>query len=222
MGMTEGGRILLVEDDVGVARMLERGLTQAGYHVDWTRNLGDAVSRVSALAHDLIVLDRMLPDGDGADLCAALRKFGHPARVCMLTARDALEDKLRGFDAGADDYLVKPFEFDELLARLHALSRRGPAERLGIVTDPETRIVRAGSAQAKLTKREWSLMMPLVENIGQTVAREVLLEAAWGKDADVTANTVDVYVGYLRKKFAEFPQNIRIETIRGEGFRLTT
>ncbi|CAN0589954.1 unnamed protein product, partial [Ectocarpus sp. 12 AP-2014] len=104
-------RVLLVEDDIGVARMLERGLEQAGYSVDWSRTLGDAVARVGQMSHDLVVLDRMLPDGDGAALCSALRKFGHPARVCMLTARDALEDKLRGFDAGADDYLVKPFEF---------------------------------------------------------------------------------------------------------------
>lgn len=214
-------RVLLVEDDVGVARMLERGLAQAGYAVDWARTLQDAVSRAGQLSHELVVLDRMLPDGDGADLCSALRKFGHPARVCMLTARDALEDKLRGFDAGADDYLVKPFEFDELLARLHALGRRGPAER------PELRCVAAdrtlvlGHRKVKLTKREWALIQPLMDHRGQTVRREDLLAAAWGGEDAVSTNAVDVYVGYLRRKLAELDGDVRIDTIRGEGFRLT-
>ena len=214
-------RILLVEDDVGVARMLERGLQQAGYAVDWSRTLHDAVAQAGRLAHDLVVLDRMLPDGDGAALCAALRKFGHPARVCMLTARDALEDKLRGFDAGADDYLVKPFEFDELLARLHALGRRGPAERPELRRDEASRSLVLGARQVRLTKREWALAQPLLDRRGETVRREDLLAAAWGGEDAVSANTVDVYVGYLRRKLAELDGDVRIETLRGEGFRLS-
>ncbi|QEW19701.1 Response regulator ArlR [Marinibacterium anthonyi] len=213
-------RVLLVEDDVGVARMLERGLAQAGYAVDWSRTLQDAVARAGQLSHDLVVLDRMLPDGDGADLCAALRKFGHPARVCMLTARDALEDKLRGFDAGADDYLVKPFEFDELLARLHALGRRGPAERPELRRVEVDRTLVLGHRKVKLTKREWALIQPLLDHRGQTVRREDLLAAAWGGEDAVSTNAVDVYVGYLRRKLAELDGDVRIDTIRGEGFRL--
>lgn len=215
-------RILLVEDDVGVARMLERGLTQAGYQVDWQRTLGDAVGRVSRSSHDLVVLDRMLPDGDGADLCAALRKFGHPARVCMLTARDALEDKLRGFDAGADDYLVKPFEFDELLARLQVLGRRGPADRPVLRCDAAERTLVLGPRKVKLTKREWALFQPLLARRDEVVRREDLLAAAWGAEDAASANAVDVYVGYLRRKLAELDGDDRIETIRGEGFRLTS
>ncbi|OWU74754.1 hypothetical protein ATO3_09095 [Marinibacterium profundimaris] len=213
-------RLLLVEDDVGVARMLERGLAQAGYDVDWERTLQDAVAQVGRLAHDLVVLDRMLPDGDGADLCAALRTFGHPARVCMLTARDTLDDKLRGFNAGADDYLVKPFEFDELLARLHALGRRGPPERPELRRDAGARVLALGARRVTLTRREWALAQPLIDHRGETVRREDLLAAAWGGEDKVSGNSVDVYVGYLRRKLAELSEDIRIETVRGEGFRL--
>ncbi len=213
-------KLLLVEDDIGVARMLERGLGQAGYAVDWARTLQEAVAQVRMMHHDLVVLDRMLPDGDGADLCAALRKFGHPARVCMLTARDALEDKLRGFDAGADDYLVKPFEFDELLARLTVLGRREPAARPTLRVDAEARTLALGAREVKLTKREFALIEPLLAHRGAAVRREDLLAVAWGGEDAASGNAVDVYIGYLRKKLAELGDEVRIETVRGEGFRL--
>ena len=161
--------LLLVEDDVGIGRMLERGLTGAGYSVDWVRDLAAAVSAAREHTHHLVVLDRMLPDGDGADFCAALRKFGHPAAVCMLTARETLDDKLKGFDAGADDYMTKPFEFDELLARLAVLGRRASLQKPELTIDEDNRTLVLGASREKLTKREWPLMEHLLAHEGQTV-----------------------------------------------------
>ena len=219
--MTERAlNLLLVEDDVGIGRMLERGLTAAGYSVDWVRDLAAAVGAARTHSHQLVVLDRMLPDGDGADFCAALRKFGHPAAVCMLTARETLDDKLQGFDAGADDYMTKPFEFDELLARLTVLGRRAAERKPDLTLDEASRSLVLGAAREKLTKREWPLIKLLMAREGQTVTRDALIADAWELAGDVTDNSVDVYVGYLRKKLAAIEAPVRIETVRGEGFRL--
>ncbi len=212
--------LLLVEDDVGIGRMLERGLNAAGYKVDWVRDLAAAVSAARVHTHQLVVLDRMLPDGEGADFCAALRKFGHPAAVCMLTARETLEDKLKGFDAGADDYITKPFEFDELLARLTVLGRRASMQKPELTIDEDTRSLVLGSEREKLTKREWPLIKHLLTHEGETVTREDLIGDAWGLAGDVTDNSVDVYIGYLRKKLSNINAPVRIETVRGEGFKL--
>jgi DNA-binding response OmpR family regulator len=213
--------VLLVEDDTGIGRMLERGLSAEGYAVRWARDLRHAAELARAAPPDLVVLDRMLPDGDGASFCAALRKAGGVAPVLMLTARETLEDKLRGFEAGADDYLVKPFEFEELLARLAALRRRRAAPLPELSLEEQSRSVRLGARTARLTLREWPLMAYLFENQGRPVSREELIEKAWRAEGKVTVNNVDVYMGYLRRKLAELGGPARIETVRGEGFMLT-
>jgi DNA-binding response OmpR family regulator len=213
-------RLLLVEDDQGVGRMLERGLAAEGYEVVWVRTLAAATEAARQGGHDLIVLDRMLPDGDGAAFCAAYRRLGHDALVCMLTARDALEDKLRGFDAGADDYITKPFEYEELLARLDALRRRRAPVRALPVPDAETQALVLGSRRVKLTPREWLIMQHLLANPDRPIPRAELIAAGWGPESDVTANSIDVYVGYLRRKLATLGTEARIETVRGIGFAL--
>ena len=213
-------RLLLVEDDQGIGRLLERGLGAEGYQVDWVRTLAAATEAARAGGHDLILLDRMLPDGDGAAFCAALRRLGHDALVCMLTARDALEDKLRGFDAGADDYITKPFEFEELLARLEALRRRRAPVRPLPLPDPATHALLLGGRRVKLTPREWRIMQHLLANPDRPIPRAELIDAGWGPDSHVTANSIDVYVGYLRRKLATLGAEARIETVRGIGFAL--
>ncbi len=219
-GVVTPYRVLLVEDDRGVGRMLERGLVAEGYEVDWVRSLAAATDLARKGRYDLVVLDRMLPDGDGAAFCAAFRRLGHDAMVCMLTARDALEDKLRGFDAGADDYITKPFEFEELLARLDALRRRAAPVRPLPVADAQTRSLVLGSGRVKLTPREWRIMQHLLANAERPIPRAELIEAGWGPESDVTANSIDVYVGYLRRKLAALGAETRIETVRGIGFAL--
>lgn len=212
--------LLLVEDDAAIGGMLERGLAAEGYDVEWVRDLKSAIEAARGFRHRLVLLDRMLPDGDGADFCAALRRFGHPASICMLTAREALEDKLRGFEQGADDYVTKPFEFEELLARLGVLRRRAAETRPHVRLDEASRSLVCGEGRARLTKREWPLMAYLMEREGQVVSRAQLIAEAWGLDGQVTENSADVYVGYLRRKLAEIGGTYRIETVRGEGFRL--
>ncbi|MEM6945849.1 MAG: response regulator transcription factor [Pseudomonadota bacterium] len=221
MSTSRNERILLIEDDTGIGRMLERGLSAEGYQVEWVRDLEGATAAARELRHDLVVLDRMLPDGDGAAFCRALRRFGSLAPVCMLTARDTLEDKLEGFDAGADDYLTKPFEIDELLARLAALSRRRPAHIVEPVLDRETQALVLGAERVKFTAREWPILEHLFDREGTAVTRAVLIAEAWGATTgDITENSIDVYIGYLRRKLAAASAPFRIETVRGEGFML--
>ena len=223
MNDASGAQVLLVEDDVGIGRLLERGLTQEGFAVDWVRDLKTATQHIREGEHDLVVLDRMLPDGDGADLCSAMRKTGNRVPICMLTARETLDDKLRGFDAGADEYVVKPFEFDELIARLQVLLRWSsavpePAPELEVV--PGDRTLRRGDAVVKFTQREWPLLTYLLERAGEDISRAVLIGEAWQMTGEVTENSVDVYVGYLRRKLTDAGLPLRIETVRGIGFRM--
>ena len=216
-------RVLLVEDDVGIGRMLERGLGQEGYAVDWVRDLQSATTQLRASRPDLLVLDRMLPDGDGADLCSALRKTGSNVPICMLTARETLDDRLRGFDAGADEYIVKPFEFDELIARLQVLLRWSasvPEPEPELETVSEDRTLRWGDVSAKFTQREWPLVTYLLARLARDVSRTELIADAWLLEGEVTDNSVDVYVGYLRRKLADAGLPLRIETVRGVGFRM--
>ena len=215
-------RLLLVEDDVTIGRMLERGLGGEGYSVDWARDLSIAIEKFRSGDPQVIVLDRMLPDGDGAAFCSAIRKMGSSIPVCMLTARETLEDKLDGFEAGADDYLVKPFEFDELIARLAVLRRRagGDAFKPVALRDDEAREIRIGTARAEFTRREWPLLVYLLDRKDSVVAREALLAEVWGEGEDVSANAIDVYIGYLRRKIAAAGLPLRIETARGIGFSL--
>ena len=223
MSQTISAQVLLVEDDVGIGRLLERGLTQEGYSVDWVRDLKSATDRIRSADHDLVLLDRMLPDGDGADLCSALRKTGSRVPICMLTARETLDDKLRGFDAGADEYIIKPFEFDELLARLQVLLRWSsamPAPVPEVEALPDDRRLRWGDVSVKFTQREWPLVSYLLERTGQDISRKALIAEAWEMEGEVTENSVDVYVGYLRRKLTDAGLPLRIETVRGVGFRM--
>ncbi|MEM7505213.1 MAG: response regulator transcription factor [Pseudomonadota bacterium] len=217
--MTETN-LLLVEDDTGIGRLLERGLIGQGYVVDWVRDLKSAIDVVRSGQHEIVVLDRTLPDGDGAAFCSALRKFGSTIPVCMLTARDALEDKLAGFEAGADDYLTKPFEFDELVARLTVLLRRAQPPVQEARLDPAARSFAIGATELRFTRREFPLFRYLLDHRGNGVTRHDLLSNAWGLEGEVTENSVDVYIGYLRRKLAESGLEIRIDTLRGIGFML--
>jgi DNA-binding response OmpR family regulator len=217
-------RVLIVEDDTGIGRMLERGLAAEGYEVEWVRNLETAIEAARGLRHDLVVLDRMLPDGDGAAFCRALRRFGSLAPVCMLTARDTLDDKLEGFDAGADDYLTKPFAFQELLARVRALLRRRGEERSGVLQvadltlDPARRVAHRGGEAVELTAKEYALLDYFMRNPDRVLTRTMIAEHVWDYDFDSMTNVIDVYVNYLRKKIDRDREPKLIHTVRGSGY----
>jgi two-component system OmpR family response regulator len=219
-------RLLLVEDDLKLARALQRGLQREGYAVDVSRNGDEALLQTDVYDYDAVVLDVMLPGRDGFSVCRAMRQREHWAPVLMLTARDDISDRIQGLDAGADDYLVKPFDFGELLARLRALIRRGPTERPSVVTvgdlqiDPAKRIVMRADEEVELTPREFALLEFLAKHAGEVVSRAKLLEHVWDEHYSGSTNVVDVYVGYLRKKL-EHPDGPRlIKTVRGVGFML--
>jgi two-component system, OmpR family, response regulator len=219
-------RILVVEDDVKLVRALRRGLVQEGYEVD-AANTGDAALEMAGdQDYDAVVLDVMLPGRDGFAVCRALRERERWVPVIMLTARADVRDRIRGLDEGADDYLVKPFDFGELLARLRALIRRDPADRAAqlevgdLLVDPETRIVTRDGNEIELTARELAVLEVLARNAGRVVTRTELLGQVWDEDYDGSPNVVDVYVGYLRRKL-ELPSGPRlIRTVRGVGFVL--
>jgi len=218
-------RLLVVEDDLKLARALERGLQREGYAVDLADTGDDALSQANENDYDAVVLDVMLPGRDGFSVCRAMRTNERWAPVLMLTARDQVSDRIRGLDAGADDYLVKPFDFGELLARLRALIRRGPSERAPVIEvgdlriDPASRMVTRGGREIELTVREFALLRFLAQRAGEVVSREQLLEHVWDTDEGST-NVVDVYVGYLRKKLDSDDRSSLIETVRGMGYRL--
>ncbi|MEA2341447.1 MAG: hypothetical protein QOG11_1524 [Solirubrobacteraceae bacterium] len=223
-------RLLVVEDDVKLVRALERGLQQEGYDVDVARTGDAALEQSGRSAYDAVILDLMLPGVDGFTVCRTLRDRGRSEPVLMLTARADVGDRIRGLDSGADDYLVKPFHFGELLARLRALIRRGPSEPpaeavagdLDLDLDASTRAVTRAGREVELTPREFALLGFLVERVGQVVSRAELLEHVWEEHEDASPNLVDVYVGYLRKKL-EQPSGPRlIRTVRGVGFMLET
>jgi DNA-binding response OmpR family regulator len=219
-------RVLLVEDDPGIARVVRNGLANHDMQVDWARGAGEAVERLARGSYAALILDLMLPDGDGYGLCRELRGRQASIPVCMLTARDTLDDKLEGFDAGADDYLTKPFAIDELAARLRVLIRRGadlPPARIEVgdlTVDCAAREVRVHDEELLLTPREFDILAFLAVRAGQSVARESLLDAVWQADRAVTPNSVDVYIGYLRKKLAAAGSSLRIEAVRGIGFKM--
>jgi DNA-binding response OmpR family regulator len=219
-------RVLVVEDDLKLARSLKRGLALDGYVVDLAATGDEGLAQASAAELDAIVLDVMLPGLDGFALCEELRARDVWTPVLMLTARTEVSDRIRGLDGGADDYLVKPFDFDELRARLRVLVRRGPAPRSRAVQvgnlhlDLSTRIVSRQGHQIELTAREFDVLEALARRPGAPVSRTTLLDEVWTDDPDVSPNIVDVYIGYLRKKL-ERPRGKRlIRTVRGKGFVL--
>ena len=219
-------RLLLVEDDVKLAKTLERGLEREGYSVDIAYSGDEALSRTSTRDYDTVILDVLLPGTDGLAVCRALRERDRWVPVLMLTALGEVSDRIGGLDAGADDYLVKPFDFGELLARLRALIRRGPSERPvplqlgGLKADPLTRVVLWDERSVELTPREFELLEYLIRRPGLVVPRAQLLEAIWGPGYAGSANVVDVYVGYLRRKLGQPRAGRLIRTVRGRGFRL--
>jgi two-component system OmpR family response regulator len=219
-------RILVVEDEVKMAGLLRRGLVEEGHAVDVARDGSDAVWMAQAVDYDAIVLDLMLPGLDGVSVCRRWRERGVWAPVLMLTARDAVEDRVAGLDAGADDYLPKPFSFAELFARLRALARRGAAERPAVVEvgdlrlDPATRQVWRGEAEIYLSAKEFALLETFMRRPGQVLSRLQLLEHAWDYAYESRSNVVDVYVRYLREKIDRPFGRASLETVRGAGYRL--
>jgi two-component system response regulator MprA len=214
--------VLLVDDDARILRMLERTLSAEGYEVAAVPDGGSALARVERSLPDLIVLDVAMPGLDGLAVTRRLRAKRLPVPILLLTARDALEERVAGLDAGADDYLVKPFEVEELTARVRALLRRNhpPAERLAfadLALEPESATARRGGRDIRLTRREAELLELLMRNARAVVTREVALEEVWGGEDEASANVVDRYVAYLRRKLGEPPL---IHTVRGLGFRL--
>jgi two-component system OmpR family response regulator len=219
-------RLLLVEDDGKLANAVARGLRHEGYAIDQVADGDAALWQAAVYAYDAIVLDIMLPGPDGLEVCRVLRERECWAPVLMLTARGQVDDRIRGLDVGADDYLAKPFDFSELLARLRALLRRVPAERpvrleVGdVVVDPAThRVTRAGRPVV-LTAREFAVLEYLARHPGQAVTRTTLLEHVWDQNYEGSTNIVDVYVGYLRKKVEQPFGTPLIRTIRGVGWTM--
>lgn len=219
-------RVLVVEDEVKMARALRRGLEQEGYAVDTAADGEEGLFHGMENPYDVIVLDVMLPKLDGFEVCRRLRAAGRWAPVLMLTARDAVSDRIAGLDVGADDYLVKPFSFGELLARLRALLRRSPTERPAELVvgdlrlDPATHEVSRAGQRVELSVREFALLEYLMRRAGQVVTRTSILEHVWDINYDGFSNVVDVYVGYLRKKLEQPFASPLIRTVRGVGYML--
>jgi len=219
-------RVLIVEDEVKMAALVRRGLTEDGQSVDVARTGEEALVMAGATEYDAIILDVVLPGIDGFEVCRRLRKEGIWAPVLMLTARDAVEDRIAGLDTGADDYLVKPFSFAELLARLRALARRGPVERPPVLEvgslrlDPATHEVWRGETAIHLSTKEFTLLEVFMRRPGQLLSRFDLLEHAWDYAYENRSNVIDVYIRYLRDK-VDRPFGVSsIETVRGAGYRL--
>ena len=219
-------RVLVVEDEVKMGSLLRRGLQEEGHAADVARTGDDALWMAAAVDYDAIVLDVMLPGRNGFEVCRELRERGVWAPVLMLTARTAVEDRISGLDAGADDYLPKPFAFGELLARLRALARRGSPERPsvleagGLRLDPSTHQVWRGETEIELSTKEFALLETFMRRPGQVLSRYQLLEHAWDIAYENKSNVVDVYVRYLREK-VDRPFGVEsLETVRGAGYRL--
>jgi two-component system response regulator MprA len=221
-------RILVVEDERALRDGLERVLRNDGYQVDLAEDGGAALSALAARESDVVVLDVMLPVVDGLEVCRRLRADGDRVPVLMVTARDAIADRVAGLDAGADDYLVKPFSIDELRARLRALLRRAGADggeplRLGdLVLDPRAHLVHRGGRRVDLTMTEFALLELLLRNVGQVLTRSVIFDRVWGYDFGSTSKALDVYIGYLRRKLEADGEPRLVHTVRGMGYVLRT
>jgi DNA-binding response OmpR family regulator len=221
-------RVLVVEDNWKMADLIRRVLVAERFAVEVAPDGATAVALPAASPFDVIVLDRMLPDLDGCDVVHVLRARGIATPVLMLTALGGVDDRVGGLDAGADDYLAKPFAFAELLARLRALARRSairpePERRIGdVVLDEQRHVVRVGDRTADLSAREFALLNYFMRHPGQVLSRRQILDAVWGAEPDVYSNVVDLYVHYLRRKLNELRRGDVLRTVRGVGYVLRT
>ena len=220
-------RVLMVEDEAKLARLVARGLSERGDLVTIVSTGEAALSAAGETGYDVVLLDVQLPDLSGFEVCARLRRAHVWTPVLMLTARTAVADRIKGLDSGADDYLGKPFAFDELLARMRALARRGPVARPTVLEvgdlrlDPATHQVWRGDVEIELSVRELALLETLMRRPEQALSRDQLLAHAWGVTHDTSSNVVDVYVRYLREKI-DRPFGVEsLRTVRGVGYRLT-
>jgi DNA-binding response OmpR family regulator len=219
-------RILVIEDEKKVAAFIQRGLEEETYLVDVAYTGPDGESLAAANPYDLVILDLMLPGKDGVEVCRSLRAHGMKTPVLMLTARDSLKDKVEGLDSGGDDYLTKPFAFEELLARVRALLRRGPASDAvplrfaDLVLDRSRMRARREGREIPLTNREFALLEFFLRRPGQVLTRAVLAEHVWGNEFDSESNVIDVTVSHLRGKIDRGPGPPLIHTVRGLGYVL--
>jgi two-component system, OmpR family, response regulator len=219
-------RLLVVEDNEKMRSLLRRGLAEAGYVVETAADGDEGLLLAETEDYDAIVLDVMLPARDGFDVCRVLRARKVWTPILMLTARDAVADRVQGLDKGADDYLVKPFAFEELLGRIRALLRRGKPERPTVLTcgsvslDPATRVVMCGGELVELSAKEFALLEFLMSRRNQVLSRAQMIEHVWGYNYDGYSNVVDVYIKYLRDKIDRPFGTQRIQTVRGAGYRM--
>ena len=219
-------RVLVVEDEARMGALLRRGLGEEGYAVDIAASGDDGLWMATENDYDAVVLDAMLPGLDGYEVCRRLRGLQRWAPVIMLTARDGVHDRIRGLDSGADDYLVKPFAFGELTARLRALVRRGAVERPSVLVvgdlqlDPAARTVVRAGATVELTAKEFALLELLMRHPGEVLSRSRILEHVWDFAFDPASNVVDQYVGYLRRKIDKPYGREDLQTVRGSGYWL--
>ncbi|MDX2194345.1 MAG: response regulator transcription factor [Gemmatimonadales bacterium] len=219
-------RILLVEDEERLAESVARGLRAAAHAVDVAPRLAAARTRLALEPYDALVLDVGLPDGSGFDLAAEVRRRALPMGIVMLTARDTVEDRVHGLDLGADDYLVKPFALEELLARLRAVHRRGPDRRplvlqvADLAIDPASRTARRGDRAIELTTTEFGLLQLLAERAGEVCSRAMIAAHVWDESFDPLSNIIDVYVARLRRKVDAEGDAPLLHTVRGAGYVL--
>jgi two-component system response regulator MprA len=222
--VVSGLSVLIVEDDLELRSVLARGLREEGFKVETVGSGAELLARVGPVVPDVLVIDIGLPDADGRDVCQALRARGVQTPVLFLTARDALVDRLAGFDAGGDDYLTKPFALAELVARLHALLRRsgatGAVEAGGLTLDPVTHAVSGDGVEVPLTPTEFRLLARLLSRPGEAVRRADLVRAGWPHGAIVRENTLDAYVARLRRKLRAIEGAAEIVTVHGVGYRV--
>ena len=219
-------RILLIEDDIAISRLLKEGLEDESYAVDVARDGSEGYRTASADEYDVIILDIMLPEMDGYEVCRALRKDGNKTPILMLTARDAERDIVEGLNTGADDYLAKPFSFDVLLARIRALLRR-PNEKLeeilqvgDLKLDPSLKKVTRASQEINLTAKEYGVLEYLMRNKGKVLSKEQIISHVWDFDADVLPNNVELFIMFLRRKIDKPFKSKLIHTVSGFGYKL--